>query len=209
MSNGSASNALAEVSYTIGGMTRVTVLLLLCGGAAIGAGAVQYWHAASSAAVAQVDSHVTDEMASMRAEILRLRELVPSQSHAMADVGYHWANLWFAAQQKNWPLATFYFDETRSHILWTIRIRPIRKDDAGQPVDLKSIFDGIDSSSFAGVKDAIAQRDLAKFTAAYKVGLESCYACHKASSKPYLRPAIPQAPPQPIINFSADAPWPQ
>jgi len=147
--------------------------------------------------------------ASVVADVERLKGIVPTQSHTMLDVGYHWANLWFAAQQKNWPLATFYFDETRSHILWTIRIRPIRKDDAGQPVDLKSIFDGIDSSSFAGVKDAIAQRDLAKFTAAYKVGLESCYACHKASSKPYLRPAIPQAPPQPIINFSADAPWPQ
>lgn len=190
-------------------MQRAMVLLLLCGGAAMGAAAVQYWHASSSSAVAQVDSRVTDDMASMRAEILRLRELVPSQSHAMADVGYHWANLWFAGQQKNWPLATFYYDETHSHILWTIRIRPIRKDDAGQPVDLKGIFDGIDSSSFAAVKDAIAQKDVTKFTAAYKVALESCYACHKASSKPYLRPAIPQAPPQSIINFSADAQWPQ
>jgi hypothetical protein len=190
-------------------MSRVTALLLLCAGAAVGAVGVQYWHASAPAAVAQVDSHVADELASMRAEILRLRELVPSQSHVMADVGYHWANLWFAAQQKNWPLATFYFDETRSHINWTIRIRPIRKDDAGQPVDLKAIFDGIDSSSFAAVKAAIAQKDSATFSAAYKVALESCYSCHKASSKPYLHPMIPQAPPQPIINFSADAQWPQ
>jgi len=190
-------------------MKRTSVLLLLCAGAAFGGAVVQYWHATSPSAVAQVDSHFTDEMASMRNEILRLRELVPSQSHAMADVGYHWANLWFAAQQKNWPLATFYFNETRSHIQWTIRIRPIRKDDAGKEVDLKAIFDGIDSSAFAAVKDAIAKQDPAAFTAAYKVGLESCYACHKASSKPYLRPMIPQAPPQPIVNFSADAQWPQ
>jgi hypothetical protein len=199
----------AELAYTIAGMKQLTVLLLLCIGAAIGAGAVQYWHATSSAAVAQVDSHVTDEMASMRSEILRLRELVPSQSHAMADVSYQWSNLWFAGQQKNWPLATFYFNETRSHILWTIRIRPIRKDDAGKDVDLKAIFDGIDSSSFAAVKDAIAQKDSAKFSAAYKVALESCYSCHKTSSKPFLRPMIPQTPPQSIINYSADAQWPQ
>ena len=202
-------NALAEVAYTIGTVNRITVLLLLCGGAAVGAAAVQYWHAASSTTVAQVDSHATDEMASMRAEILRLRELVPSQSHAMADVSYQFANLWFAGQQKNWPLATFYFNETRSHILWTIRIRPVRKDDAGKDVDLKAIFDGIDSSSFAALKDAIAQKDSATFAATYKVALESCYACHKASSKPFLRPMIPQTPPQSIINFSADAQWPQ
>lgn len=190
-------------------MKRLTILLLLAAGAAAGAAAVEYWHATSPAAGAQIDAPATDGVASMRAEILRLREITPSQSHAMSDVGYHWANLWFAAQQKNWPLATFYFDETRSHILWTIRIRPIRKDDAGKPVDLKAIFDGIDSSAFAAVKDAIAQKDPVKFTATYKVALESCYSCHKASSKPYLRPMIPLAPPQPIINFSADAQWPQ
>jgi transketolase len=31
----------------------------------------------------------------------RLKTLVPSQSHGMADVGYHWTNLWFAGEQKN------------------------------------------------------------------------------------------------------------
>jgi hypothetical protein len=190
-------------------MNRLILLLFLCIGAAVGGGAVEYWHAATSTGVAQIDSRVTDDMASMRTEILRLRDLVPSQSHAMADVGYHWANLWFAGQQKNWPLATFYFDETHQHILWAIKIRPLRKDDAGKQVDLKAIFDAIDSSSFAAVKDAIAQKDQAKFAAAYKVALESCYSCHKTSSKPYLRPMIPQAPPQSIINFSPDAQWPQ
>ena len=29
---------------------------------------------------------------------------LPDQSHAMADVGYHFANLWFAADKQNWPL---------------------------------------------------------------------------------------------------------
>jgi hypothetical protein len=76
-------------------------------------------------------------------------------------------------------------------------------------VDLKAIFDGIDSSSFAALKDAIARKDAARFAATYKVAMESCYACHKASSKPFLRPMIPQTPPQSIINFSADAQWPQ
>ena len=29
--------------------------------------------------------------------------LLPDQSHAMVDVGYHFANLWFAADKENWP----------------------------------------------------------------------------------------------------------
>src|SRR5262245_52515626 len=64
-------------------------------------------------------------------EVAHLKDVVPSQSHAMMDVSYHWTNLWFAAQKRNWPLAQFFFDESRQHILWTIRIRPIRKDADG------------------------------------------------------------------------------
>ena len=142
-------------------------------------------------------------------EVAHLKEVVPSQSHAMMDVGFHWTNLWFAAQKRNWPLAQFFFDESRQHIQWTIRIRPIRKDADGKDVDLKGIFDGIDTSSLAAVKDAIALKDLAKFTAAYKTMLESCYACHKASSKPYLRPMVPTAPASTLINFDPNATWPQ
>src|SRR4051812_23606399 len=37
----------------------------------------------------------------------------PDQSHVMADVGYHFANLWFAAEKQNWPLANYYLSETR------------------------------------------------------------------------------------------------
>src|SRR5689334_2149766 len=89
-------------------------------------------------------------------DVAHLKDVVPSQSHAMMDVSFHWTNLWFAAQKRNWPLAQFYFDESRQHIQWTIRIRPIRKDADGKDVDLKGIFDGIDTSSLAAVKEAIA-----------------------------------------------------
>jgi len=30
-------------------------------------------------------------------------------------VGYHFANLWFAAEKQNWPLANYYLEEKRSH----------------------------------------------------------------------------------------------
>jgi hypothetical protein len=40
----------------------------------------------------------------LRADVARLKTNAPSQSHTMSDVGYHWTNLWFAAEKKNWPL---------------------------------------------------------------------------------------------------------
>jgi hypothetical protein len=139
------------------------------------------------------------------ADIDRLKTLVPSQSHSMADVGFHWTNLWFAGEQKNWPLAQFYFDEARQHIQWTIRIRPIRKDPEGRDVDLPAIFQAVDSSTFAAVKIAIERQDRAQFESAYRQALDGCYSCHKSSGKPYLRPIVPTAPAQTIIDFSPDA----
>ena len=44
----------------------------------------------------------TETGATGGADVERLKTLVPSQSHSMADVGFHWTNLWFAGEQKNW-----------------------------------------------------------------------------------------------------------
>lgn len=165
--------------------------------------------AAQQASASSSGASEAPDLAAMQADIAHLKEMAPSQSHAMADVGFHWANLWFAAQKKNWPLADFYFNEARQHIRWTIRIRPVRKNNAGGNVDLKAIFDAMDSGPMTAVKQAIGGKDSAAFTAAYKQTLEACYGCHKASDKPFLRPMIPLTAPQPIINNDPDAKWPE
>lgn len=80
-------------------------------------------HGAQSAAGAPAD-----RVATLEAEVARLKSIGTDQSHVMADVGYHFANLWFAGDAKNWALAKFYFDETRSHLNWAVRVIPVRKD---------------------------------------------------------------------------------
>ena len=149
------------------------------------------------------------DIAAMQADIAHLKEVVPSQSHTMTDVGYQFANLWFAGRQKNWPLAAFFLNEARQHIRWTIRIRPIRKNLAGDPVDLKGIYDSVDDSVMVRLQQAIDKKDDVQFAATYKGTLVQCYSCHKASDKPFLRPMVPTAPPQTIINFDPNAKWPE
>ena len=153
-------------------------------------------------------SEPTNQIAALRAEIDQLKEKAPDQSHAMADVGYHFANLWFAGEKKNWPLAKFYLDETRSHLKWAVRIIPVRKTRAGD-LELKGILDAIDNTFLSEIDNSIENKNVEKFTGAYRQTIEGCYACHKAAEKPYLRPQIPQAPPQSIINFDPDAKWPE
>jgi hypothetical protein len=149
-----------------------------------------------------------DKASALETDVAHLKDITPSQSHTMIDVGYHMSNLWFAARQKNWDLAAFEVDETRNRIRWTIRINPTRKKPDGEIVDIKSIFDGIDATVLPPLKDAVAKKDMKAFDAAYRTMLEACYSCHKASAKPYLRPMIPTVPPQTIINYDPNAKWP-
>ena len=185
-------------------------------GALIGGGAVAYVHrndvtaAAGPRAASAVDEGgAKDNLDGLRSDVARLKTNAPSQSHSMSDVGYHWTNLWFAGEKKNWPLAQFYFEESRAHILWTIQLRPVRKGPDGNDVNLLPIFESIDTSAFKSIADAIQAKDSAAFTAAYRETLQSCYGCHKTSGMPYLRPMVPTVPAQSIINFDSAATWPQ
>src|SRR5262245_41259902 len=150
----------------------------------------------------------TNEVAALRAEIEQLKAKVPDQSHAMKDVGYHFANLWFAGLKRNWPLAKFYLDETRSHLKWAVRIIPVRKTKAGE-LDLRGILEAVDNTLVSQIQKAIEKQDATQFGDAYKQTIEGCYSCHKASEKPYLRPHIPEQPEARIINFDPEAKWPE
>jgi len=146
--------------------------------------------------------------ADLRAEIEAIKTKLPDQSHAMQDVSYHFSNLWFAAQKENWPLAEFYNNETRSHLHWAVRIIPKRKDSAGQVIDLEAILQAFENTPWSQLRDAIAAKDKPRFDKAYRYTLETCYACHKAADKPFIRPQIPVRPETPIINFDPKANWP-
>src|SRR5260370_16542877 len=65
-------------------------------------------------------------------DLQTLSERSPDQSHAMADVGYHFANLWFAADNQNWPLANYYLAEPQSHLKC-----PVRPHSCRQPTPAK------------------------------------------------------------------------
>ncbi len=133
----------------------------------------------------------------------------PDQSHAMVDVGYHFANLWFAADKENWPLAKYYLQETRSHLYWAVRLHPVRTTSTGSEVDLHGILQAIDNSFLSEIDGAITNKDTGRFKTAYRQTLEGCYACHKACDKSFLRPQIPSAPSVSILNFDPNATWPE
>jgi hypothetical protein len=135
--------------------------------------------------------------------------LLPDQAHAMTDVGYHFANLWFAAEKENWPLAKYYLDETRSHLNWAVRIHPVRTTPSGGQVNLKGILQAIDNTFLTAMDSAITNQDTPKFQTAYRQTMDGCYACHQACQKTFLRPQIPSAPSATIIDLDPNATSPK
>lgn len=143
------------------------------------------------------------------ARIETIEGKLTDQAHVMQDVGYHFANLWFAGQHENWDLANFYWTETRSHLRWAVRIIPKRKDNAGQDVDLVAILQAFENGPLQQLQAAIAAKDVAAFEANYRTSLATCYDCHKAADKPFLRLQIPERPETPLMNFDPHASWPR
>lgn len=142
-----------------------------------------------------------DDLLALKAEVARLKGMVPDQSHAMSDVAYHFTNLYHAAQAENWPLAQFYADETRSHLRWAVRIIPMRKDRDGRDVDLTAILAALEQSSLKDLDQAVKSKDKTRFTTAYQTQMENCMACHRAASKEYIRLHLPDRPEVNIVDF--------
>jgi hypothetical protein len=131
---------------------------------------------------------------SLKAQVEALQRQLPDQAHAMSDVDYHFSSLWFAAQNGNWPLADFYLGETRSHLIWAVRLRPVRKLSSGADLDLGPILLGVQLSGLADLKGAVDKHDAHAFEIAYRGMMSQCYGCHVAAEKPYLRVRVPETP---------------
>jgi hypothetical protein len=186
---------------------RLHTLTVICIGIGLGAAGHALLVPASPSAIAQ-EAQPSPQLAALAAQIETIKGKLPDQAHAMQDVGYHFSNLWFAGEREHWDLANFYWMETRSHLRWAIRIIPLRKDNAGNDVDVQDILTGFENGPLAELQAAIAAKDKSLFEKRYRATLENCYSCHKSADKPFLRPQLPSRPETPIINFDPNAQWP-
>jgi hypothetical protein len=177
-------------------MNKGAVLGALLLGAIIGGMTVEIWLAkwGASRPSAQLSGQAGTELQ-------RLTQISPTQSHAMKDVESHWANLWFAAQKKNWPAANFFIREARQTMRWAVLIRPERVLPGGGTFDMKGQYAALDPTAFNEVAMAVEDEDLAQFETTYKEALIACHACHTAAGLPFLRPEVPVGPPPTILNF--------
>jgi hypothetical protein len=180
------------------GFGKPAILAAVALGAIVGGIAVEYWFVKYGSTTPGAQTTVTGTAAE---DLEHLTQIVPTQSHTMKDVGDFWADLWFAAKARNWPLATYFFNEARQAVRWTVLIRPTRQLPGGGTVDVKGQFDAIDPTAFAFVQLALEDQDSAAFEDAYRQALAACQSCHAAVGLPFIRPTIPTSPPTTILNY--------
>ena len=153
----------------------------------------------------QGDVSVTqaEEIVMLKAEVERLKSIMPAQAVAMTQVAYNFCNLWFAVQEENWPLAQFYWNETRVRARWAIRVSPTRRLPSGE-VAMQPFLEAFEEPYLAALGEIIADKNSQEFALAYDDVLEACYSCHVASEKPYLRLSRPEREAEVLIDFSSD-----
>lgn len=202
---------LAMRSHLVAGIWPRRFWAVFFAGAAAGAASYALLEHSPSRVIAQQPQQTapTPDLAALAAEIETIKGRLPDQSHAMADVAYHFSNLWFAGQNEHWDLANFYCAETKSHLRWAVRIIPVRKDNAGQTIELEKILQAVENSPLKQLEDSIKARDTEAFEKAYRFTVEGCYSCHKAVDKPFLHPQIPKEPEARVINFDPKPDWPK
>jgi hypothetical protein len=175
-------------------------------GLLLGRGSVPLPAARAGAEPAPASAVTAAQVEGLQKEIKKLHGLVPDQAAIMSHLAYHWSNFYFAVQNENWPLADFYLSETRANLKWAVRSKPLRKDLAGkETVDVAKIGEAMDNGPFTDLKKAVTARDRKYALKLYNDALSGCYACHKASYKPYLRPQVPTAPEARVVNFDPKA----
>jgi hypothetical protein len=180
--------------------TPIFALLVAGGFATIGFEALTRRASAVQRKPPAVDAEAT--IAQLEARVKQLEGLVPSQPTVMTHVAYHFTNLWFAAERKNWPLAQYYLGEVRSNLKWAVRVRPIRPGPSGD-VDVAGIAEAVDNTELTELQKAIQGRQHKAFVQAYDEALVACAACHQAIGKSYLRPQRPGSPEVRVINFDS------
>jgi hypothetical protein len=113
----------------------------------------------------------------------------PGFGEFMSGIQMHHAKLWFAGQNKNWPLADFEVHEISESL------DDIQKFCKDRP-EVKSI--GMINPAIDSVNNAIQQKSLPLFKSSFILLTNTCNNCHKATEHAFNVVTIPVN--LPVVN---------
>jgi hypothetical protein len=103
---------------------------------------------------------------------------VPGLGEIMSLTQMRHLKLWFAGQAENWELASYETDELEEGFADVVRFHPTHKS---SPEPLTRLVPEFTEGPIEALRSAIAQRDLAAFTAGFDSLTQGCNGCHRAA----------------------------
>lgn len=109
----------------------------------------------------------------------------PGMARLMAEIGPRMHRLYYAAQAQNWPLARYFWKESRTIFEIATVVRPKYDENMTKFLD----------EQYAPLGKAIEAKDFASFEALFAEMVSQANAYHELYEKPYLRWQLPATPP--------------
>lgn len=127
--------------------------------------------------------------------------LRPGLHAMMTELQLRHANLWFAGDAENWPLAGHQVHELEELLEKTAEYHP---DYRG--VRVGELLEAMTGTSVAALNAAVDARDAAAFRAAFDDLTERCNACHTVAERGYLVIQRPRVPPLDNLRYTPETP---
>lgn len=107
----------------------------------------------------------------------------------MLSMQTHAAKLWFAGENKNWPLALYQLEEIEE-LMEEIEEHDIMEGG----VNLGGLAEAIRGTQVRDLMRAAQAADIKAFTKNYDALLQACNGCHRSSGHPFIQVQRPTAP---------------
>ncbi|TVR64807.1 MAG: hypothetical protein EA422_05590 [Gemmatimonadales bacterium] len=123
----------------------------------------------------------------------------PGLHTLMVDLGVRHANLWFAGEAGNWPLADYMVHELEELVEEIEELHPMYRE-----IRVAELIGEMTHPAIEDLEDAVDAGDLAAFQRAYDDLTVACNACHIASDKAELVIQRPTAPVSTNLRFTPE-----
>ena len=142
----------------------------------------------TGAGAAETDIH----QGTLERRVDSLAAIQPGLGVIMHEIGYRFANLYWAANGGNWGLAQYQLKELLEAQAVAEVTRPQRA-----PM-LKAFAD----AHLVPLGKAIESKDAIRFRRSFASAVDGCNACHTALGYPFIRYRVPQRPANEVLDFS-------
>jgi hypothetical protein len=127
--------------------------------------------------------------------------LRPGLHAMMTELQFRHANLWFAGDAENWPLAAHQVHELEELLESTAEYHPEYKG-----VRVGELLTAMTDTSVAALDAAVNARDAAAYRTAFDDLTERCNACHTVAERGYLVIQRPRVPPLDNLRYAPETP---